>query len=699
MAAPGGPSLSEALTSSFLTCTICLERFCQPKILPCLHTYCCACLERLEAGRQALQCPECRQRVPLPAGVGSLQTNFFINGLLDLLARPAAAPAAPPTCSLCPLLGRGAGQPAASRCLDCADDMCRACARGHRCSRLTHAHCIVAMEGYLSGQHDEELRKRQASRCREHPGEELRFFCRPCAAALCRECRLGPHLEHPCLPLAQAAQERRPLIAGLLAGVEEKVRLIARSRAGLEERLQRLEGQEASIREAVERAGAAALQQLLAHQEEVLGQLSACVAERRKACGALRAELELQEQVASSTVAFAQKVLGLGREAEVVSLEQMISERLRQLRDFSWEPLSFRLPRLELLQSSCGSLFRLECDQEEEEEEEEEEEATKGTKKKKKKRKPQPQQPQQPPSPREAGETPGQGALLGEGGPGPAEAPTAPAREPEAPRLTPRPLFWCSFWVKIPSDKKRPQVTGICPFGSAELLVADAMNRKLKRFSLQGEFKGTIPVPDNVAPFSVAAVGSKVAFTAGSRLYLLNGEGGLVWQKALQLGQASHAVTALEGGHVVVSVAGRLEVYDLEGRLVQKVVPEGGSQERCLVFLARWKGGLVGSDWYRHSLVMLQRSGQLVAELRPEQLSGCQPGAVCADAAGTVYVVLREVNKVAAFSKDGEQLGLFLTAEDNIDRPRVATVTREGRFAVALSNGTVHIFKIRYQGK
>ncbi|XP_033026787.1 E3 ubiquitin-protein ligase TRIM56 [Lacerta agilis] len=669
------PSLSEALTSGFLTCTICLERLRCPKILPCLHSYCQECLRKLAGGRKELQCPECRERVALPeGGVGALRTNFFINGLLDLV-RPAGE--AEPTCSLCPLIGQEVSRPAVSRCLDCADDMCRDCARGHRCSRLTHLHCVVAMEDYLSGKHDEEIRKRQELRCKEHTGEELRFFCTPCAALLCRECRLGPHLQHPCLPLAEASQARRPVIMELLAGVEETVQVIRTGRASLEREAAQLQVRAASIRDAVEQACSRVMQRLLAHQEEVLGQLADYVEERQKACQALCSDLEFQEQVASSTVAFAQKVLGLGREVEIVSLEQVICERLRHLQGFSWEPLATRLPCLVVdaeIEGSSPRLFHLEFREESPAGVPEgyKEAATKGAKKKKGKQ----QQPAE-----EASQTT-----------------VPPLKVPETPLLTPKPFFSCSFWVKTPSDKKRPQVTGLCPFGSGELLVADKQNQKLKRFSLQGEFKGTIPVPSGVAPVSVAVVGSKVAFTAESCLYLLNGEGGLVWQKALGQGQASHAVVALGGDRVAVCVAGQLEVYDLEGRLLEKIVPEG-SAERCLVFLASRKGGFVGSDWYRRSVVLFTRTGQLVAECSEEQLGECQPGAVCADATGIIYVVLRELNKVVAFSPGGEELGAFLTAENSIDRPRVVTVAGEGRFAVALSNGTIHIFRIRYQGK
>ncbi|KAM3821680.1 E3 ubiquitin-protein ligase TRIM56 [Vipera latastei] len=677
-------SLWETLSSGFLTCTICLEHYCQPKILPCLHSYCQDCLKKLLGGsKRELRCPECRELVSLPAGVEGLKTNFFINGLLDLVPPVEEARA---TCSLCPLIGQDTSSVAVSHCIDCADHLCQACARGHRCSRLTHGHLLVDLEAYCSGKFNEEVRKRHASRCKEHKGEDLQYFCVTCAAALCRECRLGPHLEHPCLSLSEVVKARRPILTGLLGGVEEKMHLLAKAKVNLEKETQEMEAWNVNIRSVVEHTCAKAVEQLLSHKEKVLSQLSDYLEERKEASRLLLSELGFQEQVASTTVAFAQKVLNLGQAEEIVSLEQMISERLRQLQSFSWQPLAWQVPKLRVqpdLLYGCN-LFLLEFHEKAAATSPESSmgSSTQQAKKKKKQR----------PQAAEVGEASRQEKAPSGEGPGLAE------EVPEAPRLIPKPVFFCSFWVKVPTDKKRPQVTGLFPFGSSEILVADEENKKLKRFSLQGEFKGTIPVPSNVAPFSVAAVGNKAVFTAGSQLYVLNEMGGIMWQKALMGGQASHAVTTCDGNSVVVSVAGHLEVFNLKGQLLEKIVPEA-SHERCLVFLGRWKKGFVASDWYRHSVVLLDRNGDLVTEYQEEQLGGSQPGSVCADALGIVYVVLRELNKIVAFSEAGEELGSFLTTENGIFKPRVVTVTGDRHFVVALTNGTIHVFKIKYQGK
>ena len=47
-----------------LTCAVCMEQFKEPKVLPCLHTYCKACLEKLvkkQGSDHIITCPECRQ--------------------------------------------------------------------------------------------------------------------------------------------------------------------------------------------------------------------------------------------------------------------------------------------------------------------------------------------------------------------------------------------------------------------------------------------------------------------------------------------------------------------------------------------------------------------------------------------------------------------------------------------------------------
>ena len=46
-----------------LTCAICLEQFKDPKVLPCLHSYCHECIVKLDQTGNKITCPECRTTV------------------------------------------------------------------------------------------------------------------------------------------------------------------------------------------------------------------------------------------------------------------------------------------------------------------------------------------------------------------------------------------------------------------------------------------------------------------------------------------------------------------------------------------------------------------------------------------------------------------------------------------------------------
>ena len=67
------------------------SKYTDPKQLPCLHSFCLHCLNRIQrtsGRRDKIPCPECRQEFKIPdnGNLAALPTNFRINSLLDVLA-------------------------------------------------------------------------------------------------------------------------------------------------------------------------------------------------------------------------------------------------------------------------------------------------------------------------------------------------------------------------------------------------------------------------------------------------------------------------------------------------------------------------------------------------------------------------------------------------------------------------------------
>ena len=63
-----------------------------PKLMPCSHTVCLHCLERIVAtfarDTGQFRCPICRELITIPrGGVSALPPSFLVNQLLDLMAR------------------------------------------------------------------------------------------------------------------------------------------------------------------------------------------------------------------------------------------------------------------------------------------------------------------------------------------------------------------------------------------------------------------------------------------------------------------------------------------------------------------------------------------------------------------------------------------------------------------------------------
>ncbi|XP_055338125.1 tripartite motif-containing protein 2-like isoform X2 [Paramacrobiotus metropolitanus] len=86
----------EDFSDSFLTCTTCLNRYDPsehaPKLLPCSHTICHTCLERIAENAASrnpptFRCPICRNSISIPrGGIAALPPSFLVNQLLDLMA-------------------------------------------------------------------------------------------------------------------------------------------------------------------------------------------------------------------------------------------------------------------------------------------------------------------------------------------------------------------------------------------------------------------------------------------------------------------------------------------------------------------------------------------------------------------------------------------------------------------------------------
>ncbi|XP_077515616.1 tripartite motif containing protein thin isoform X1 [Amblyomma americanum] len=116
-----------------LTCAICLDRYRNPKLLPCQHSFCAdPCLEGLQDyARRQIKCPECRAEHRIPYnGVQTFPTNVTLMRFLELHRditgeEPEPPPSSMERCHVC------SEKSYVTRCSHCEKKICETCKEAH----------------------------------------------------------------------------------------------------------------------------------------------------------------------------------------------------------------------------------------------------------------------------------------------------------------------------------------------------------------------------------------------------------------------------------------------------------------------------------------------------------------------------------------------------------------------------------------
>ncbi|CAH1256712.1 TRIM2 [Branchiostoma lanceolatum] len=180
----------EEFDEKFLTCPVCEDIYDDPRVLPCLHTFCAKCLEKWRREKGQLTCPTCRHQVTLQGtGVSSLPPNFFINSLLDFRALHKSEKDHT-QCQMCKSDAKVEG-----RCSDCDFLVCKNCIKVHNSIPALKDHYIITLHELKNpGSRPKYTR---AQYCPRHTDQRMTFYCQPCAKLVCRDCTITEHRPGP----------------------------------------------------------------------------------------------------------------------------------------------------------------------------------------------------------------------------------------------------------------------------------------------------------------------------------------------------------------------------------------------------------------------------------------------------------------------------------------------------------------------
>ena len=185
-----------------LSCPICLETFSEPKILPCVHSFCESCLHshvRSSTSDQSqwFECPMCRvttypakKESPVSKWAHEFPSNHLIVSMLEDSVQPGMeqrsfAESAEMICSPCALQNKQ--ETVFSFCVTCCEYLCENCHNYHSKFKLMRNHQILKGKN-LPKDISHFKRMSAITVCKFHNDREIEYLCLVHKEFICSTC-------------------------------------------------------------------------------------------------------------------------------------------------------------------------------------------------------------------------------------------------------------------------------------------------------------------------------------------------------------------------------------------------------------------------------------------------------------------------------------------------------------------------------
>ena len=340
--------------SDQLSCSVCLEEYRKPRVLPCLHVFCEACLEKLVGTRRdkmTAPCPNCRKPAPLPkGGVSSLPSAFYIQHIFE--AREALEKVHNPKKAQCDKCGEGEVQ---GFCRDCGQFICQLCLDMHRKWKEFNSHEISSLNDVQETASKMVTPKKVTTMCHKHTTEPIKIYCETCDELICRDCTVKTHKDHSYDLITDTFPKHRDAILACLHPIKTELAGVNQTIARLKGRSSRLDARSIEAKGKVDTEVDKLHAVLEACRRDWHAEIDSKVCEGKKELAAEIDKHEFRQAQLSSCVEFVEGSLQSGTHEEVLSMKKQVEQRTQQIAG-EFKPQCLQLGREKLLHVVCTDL-------------------------------------------------------------------------------------------------------------------------------------------------------------------------------------------------------------------------------------------------------------------------------------------------------------------------------------------------------
>ncbi|XP_071817888.1 uncharacterized protein [Apostichopus japonicus] len=201
------------LADNFFLCSVCLNQFKEPKLLPCLHRYCSDCLKTviLASRDGTVKCPICKQQCIIPdTGVEGFKTDFHTKSMLEFIQLQNSFEEQ----DLKKCISCSETKTATAYCFKCKHFLCDQCSQFHINNSMFIEHQPHILKLETMEAKSLTLEKLAAlteyTRCHIHLKQQAKLCCSTCGnIPVCIICTYSNHKGHDLHDVANLAQVER----------------------------------------------------------------------------------------------------------------------------------------------------------------------------------------------------------------------------------------------------------------------------------------------------------------------------------------------------------------------------------------------------------------------------------------------------------------------------------------------------------
>ena len=313
-----------------LECSICLETFTDAKLLPCFHTFCKKCLERLvvkDHDEHTLCCPTCRRTTLLPpTGVSALQTDFHVDHLFEIRDTLIKSKESENIqCEKCDKHN------ATGFCRDCGKFICDKCNEMHEVWKDLSTHHIVTINDVQTEAVKLVTPTKKVMYCSQHLGNILKIYCETCGELICSDCTIRLHQGHNYDLVTDTFQRHKGEIVTSLQPVKQHLDTVNEAIQSMDTRKKDIEEQRVTMEADIHKQINDLLQALEQRRTELVGQLNQLTQQKLKDLAAQKDQCELVQTQLSSCLDYSEGILKTGSEGEILATKTAMLKQVQQI--------------------------------------------------------------------------------------------------------------------------------------------------------------------------------------------------------------------------------------------------------------------------------------------------------------------------------------------------------------------------------